>query len=369
MHGGDAGQGGHRLAHGRQDPRVVHVDMGDLVVGHREGTRGPGVEHVAPEFVLYRQPPVGTQHPVQVDGACYRDNAVFGHHHHADSPRFEELDQLARHRVDGGQFGRQGRVGGAEFLQRVIEVGQVNEVEGGGVPLLDPARGPRDPPAAGDPRSRAPERPERERPQLVGPLDLEPQVRRGGVDVEDLAPVRRIHRPRGEGEFDLRVHVVPPEDLGGRGTGARLAQAVPDLPALDDLVRLLPELDLAQLAVVPAVADHAVAAGALPGDERGLRAAGQRREGLGEGRHARAAGEGGQPGHVAAFKVAPGEADHIEHREARAAGVVHPAARPVSWRWTPRAGPGSAPGQVPWRWAGASRPPRRWWRRPRASRP
>ena len=40
--------------------------------------------------------------------------------------------------------------------------------------------------------------------------------------------------------------------------GIALAQVFPDLPALHEVVRLLPELHLGQFAVIPAVADDAV---------------------------------------------------------------------------------------------------------------
>ena len=150
----------------------------------------------------------------------------------------------------------------AVLLQRVIEVRQIDEAEGGRVFFLHPFRGGGDPLGRGDARRRSPEGGERELAEIA--FEFVAHRHRLGVDVEDLASVRRIERPRGDGEIRGGVHVVPPEELGAGEAGDFAAQLVPEFFAADEVVALFPEPDLGGLAVIPAVGDDAVRAGGVP---------------------------------------------------------------------------------------------------------
>ena len=93
-------------------------------------------------------------------------------------------------------------------------------------------------------------------------------------DVEDLVPVGAVDGARGDGEVGGGVHVVPPEELGAGEIGVVVAERLPEFDAVDEAVRLFPEEVLGEVAVVPAVSDDAVLAGAEAGEVGGLCGAG-----------------------------------------------------------------------------------------------
>ena len=92
-----------------------------------------------------------------------------------------------------------------------------------------------------------------------------------------------------------------------------LAQFLPHLAPLDQVIGLLPKVDLGQPAVVPPVADDAVLRGRQAGQVSGLRRAGDGRE---RGDNSGLRAFSGKPGD--ARQVLPeqptSEADDIEHR-------------------------------------------------------
>ena len=88
--------------------------------------------------------------------------------------------------------------------------------------------------------------------------------------VGDFASVRRVHRPRRHRVVRRRVHVVPPADVGAGEARIDLPGDLPEFGPLDQMVGLPPELDLALVAKVPAVADDAVLAGPGAGEISGL---------------------------------------------------------------------------------------------------
>src|SRR5438034_10486615 len=94
------------------------------------------------------------------------------------------------------------------------------------------------------------------------------------VDVENFPSVGGIHRARSDGVVRGRIYVELPEKFRAGESGFAGAQLVPDFFAVNEPVRLLPELNFGQFAVVPAVADNAVRGGRFAGEIRGLRRAG-----------------------------------------------------------------------------------------------
>ena len=178
--------------------RVAHIDMRDLVVGHRERRARAGVERLAPVLLAaYREQARRAQRAVDVDRVGRRRDAVFRDHDHPPPLALRRLDQLAAERVD---------------LAEVLL--QPRDARG-------PARG-----AAGRSRGAAGRRasasacrvaitcsvasrdPSVEEMSATGPQNLKSgncpslafelvaQLRRVGVVVGDLAAVGRIHRPR-----------------------------------------------------------------------------------------------------------------------------------------------------------------------------
>ena len=104
-----------RHARGRLDDRarraeqrrVVHVDMGDLVVGDGEDPARTAIEQFESEFVLDREPTLRPEHTIQGDRTSHRGDAVFREHEGAHPALFVEIDQSARHAIDGAQIIRQ----------------------------------------------------------------------------------------------------------------------------------------------------------------------------------------------------------------------------------------------------------------------
>src|SRR5437762_1760905 len=116
------------------------------------------------------------------------------------------------------------------------------------------------------------------------------------VAIGDFPSIRRIHRPRRDRKLRRRIHVVPPADVRAGKTRIDLLRRIPDFLRRHELVRLLPEFDLALVAEIPAVADDAVLAGLFAGQIRRLTRAGDGGDGRIDTRHA------------------PGLAKHLEAR-------------------------------------------------------
>jgi hypothetical protein len=271
---------------------VLEIDVGDLVIGDGEGLTGSGVEEFEAEFVANGEVAVLAQEAVEVDGMVDGGDAVFGDDPGFDAALLEEADQVIDEGIDEAKVSGDVGVMGAEALEVVIEVGEVDELEGGLVVLFDPAGGGGDPLgggvggalgaiASGD---GSPEGGEREPPEFL----YDPGAEGGWVrvDVEQLASIGAVDGAGGDGVIHVGVHIEPPEQLGDGEPGDALAEQVPDLGAGDEVVGLFPEVDLGEFAVIPAVADDAVRGGQLAGEIIGLGGAGdcgERRfdEGLG----------------------------------------------------------------------------------------
>src|SRR5207249_3856731 len=105
---------------------------------------------------------------------------------------------------------------------------------------------------------RPPELEEREAAQLL----VEPRSQLGwaSVAVGDLPSVREVSRPRRDRPVGAAAHVEPPEELGAREGRVARPPRLPHVLARYKAVRLLPEQDLGEVAVEPAVGDDPVAA-------------------------------------------------------------------------------------------------------------
>src|SRR5439155_1419882 len=69
-----------------------------------------------------------------------------------------------------------------------------------------------------------------------------------------------VSRPRRDRPVGAATEVEPPEELSAREGGIARLPRLPDVLARDEAVRLLPEQDLGEVAVEPAVGDDPVAA-------------------------------------------------------------------------------------------------------------
>ncbi len=157
---------------------------------------------------------------------------------------------------------------GAEALQAVVEVRQVDERQRGALQLEDAHRAAADPARALDAGRRPPESEQRELSELT--LQFVAKLRRVGVDIRQLAPVGRVHRTRRDRIVGRRIHVVPPEELGAGERRIEPLRRVPQPFAVHQMVRLAPEPHFGEVAEIPAVRDDAMLARQSPGDERRL---------------------------------------------------------------------------------------------------
>ena len=296
------------------------------MVGDGEDLARASVEELESEFLFHREPALLPKDAVEVDGLVHGRDAVFGEQDDLHVALLEEEDELADEVVNEREVAGDIRVLRAEALEAVIEVREIDEVQRGLELILNPFRG------LGYPARRAvggsggrlhacvrsPETGERKLAEVV--LDALADVVRPGVNVEELAPVRRIHGARRDGPVGGGIHVIPPEKLRAGERVVVCAQLVPELAPVDEAVGLLPELHFGQLAIIPAVGDDAVLRGLGARDVVRLRGGGEGGKGgvdiddraaLAERRDAR--------GPIAQKGL--GEADNIEH-----GGAVHRAA-------------------------------------------
>src|SRR5262249_43784246 len=101
---------------------------------------------------------------------------------------------------------------------------------------------------------------------------------RRSINIENLPSVRGVHRAWGDGIIRARIHVVPPEQLRAGELRVHLPKLVPEFSTAHQVIRLLPELDLSQFAVVPPVAYNAVLRRWIAGQVRRLCRASDRRK-------------------------------------------------------------------------------------------
>ncbi len=97
---------------------------------------------------------------------------------------------------------------------------------------------------------------------------------RPGINVEHFSAIGGIHGARGDGVIRGGIHVIPPKKFCAGEAGFQFAEFLPNFPAMDEMIGLLPELNLGQFAIIPTIGDDAVLRGWRAGEIGGLRGAG-----------------------------------------------------------------------------------------------
>ena len=248
---------------------LLHIDVGDLVIGDGERLAGAGVERVGAELIADREQPGLAQHAIDVHRTRYRHEPVFRQHDDAPAALAAMRDQPAADRVDRAHVLADARIVGAEALQVVIEVRQVDRAAASANTTCRPTSTRRRSTGSSAMSACGPQKLKNGKAPMLGD-DAIAHLRRLAVDVDDLQAVGGIDRARRHRPFRAAVHVVPPEHLRGGARRIAAPRRLPDLLAGDELVGLPPEHHLREVAEVPAVADDAVVARQQPGEERGL---------------------------------------------------------------------------------------------------
>ena len=107
------------------------------MIGDGESAAGACVEQLASELLPDRQPPVASQHAIEMHRPRNGGDPVLRNDHDPGVPLLEEVDEVAADAVDVAQVSRQLRDVGTVLLQSVIEVREVYERQRGVVPALD----------------------------------------------------------------------------------------------------------------------------------------------------------------------------------------------------------------------------------------
>ena len=290
---------------------AADVDVGDLVVGDREGARGHRVEVLHAVLGVDLQQAGAAQGAVDVDGPAHAGDAVLGQGDDGAALGAGVVEQRGQGRVQVGGRLEGARVVGAEALEVVVEVREVAERQIGVAGAHDVAGGVDDPLAGDEVGAGSPEVEEGEGAEFVGEFVV--QGGRPGVAVGFLAAVGVVDGAGGDGDVGVGAHGVPPADVGDGVAGVGAAGGVPEFVAGDESVVLAPQQDVAEFAEVPAVADDAVLGGEGAGEEGGLGGAGD------GGQHGAERGAGAglaerlEVGHV--VEETGGEADDVQDEE------------------------------------------------------
>src|SRR6185369_11304620 len=140
--------------------------------------------------------------PVEMDWRIDFGDAVLGKQEDLHGLRLEKINQVADNHINALQVPREAGVFGAEPLQGVIQVGQVNQVQGRVKFALDPLRRFRNPPgrrvrgelgrvAAG---GGSPKRGKGKLAQVL--FDFRANGKGPGVNIENLSAISRVDRAR-----------------------------------------------------------------------------------------------------------------------------------------------------------------------------
>ena len=308
-HLSDARRGEQDLADFLTNRRIKDGDMRDLVVDDSEGLRIKSVEGKAAVLGLELEPAVSAQDLIQRNGAIDGGDGVFGDDEDFDAAGFEEFGEVADELIDIPTRDVAARIGRSEALEVVIEVREVDQTEVGLLMLFNPAGRIGDPLRGRQAGARAPERMEREIAKFA--LEQLLVTLRITRDIEDLTAVGLIDWSRRDGDVRGGTHIVPPEKVRDLELGILGVELVPDLRRQHDAVRLLPELHLAERAVIPTVTDDAMRARLLTGQVVGLRSAGDSGERGADLRDATLGGARGETWHHAGTQVPGGETDDV----------------------------------------------------------
>ena len=164
--GGRREQRGDLVPTGESTP--TEADVGHLVIRHREGVGRAGVDHLAALFL----PPVEksgvSKDSVRRHRVRDRDDAVLAHQDRLDAATREVLEQPGDFVIEFAEMLRDLGMIGSEFLESVVEVGEVDQRDRRVRLAFDLDRGIGDPAGAGDVGERAPEPEEREGTERPG---------------------------------------------------------------------------------------------------------------------------------------------------------------------------------------------------------
>ena len=150
-----------------------------------------------------------------MQGPRYLSDSIFRQNDDAAASFAKKINQPAAESVDFGEVMADISFR-PDFLEDVVEMGQVDKLESGLEHLFYGHRRLPDPFARPDGRGRPPELKKWELPEL--PVEFVPQFRRDAVTVRKFSPVGAVNRPRRHGPVNLRNHVIPPERIrAGKG--------------------------------------------------------------------------------------------------------------------------------------------------------
>src|SRR5882672_12572052 len=183
-------------------------------------------------------------------------NSILGENYNPGPARAKMIHQFSQHPIQILKLAANPWIIRTPFLQAIVQMREINQSQRRIKFLIDtnccvgdPLRGP-------DRCHRPPKLKEWELAQFL--LQLVAKFGRIRIDIRNLSPIGWIHGPRGDRPVCAGVHVVPPEQIGAGELWVLLLRAIPDLGPSYEPVGLLPELDLALIAEVPAVADDTV---------------------------------------------------------------------------------------------------------------
>ena len=118
---------GDRLARGRDVGRVLYIHVRDLVVGDREGARGPRVQVLHARLRVDVQQAGAAQGAVDLDRALGGRDAVLAQDDDLVAAVAGVVDEVAEHVVELTRGVQRLRALGAEALVVVVEVRQVDQ--------------------------------------------------------------------------------------------------------------------------------------------------------------------------------------------------------------------------------------------------
>ena len=188
---------------------IVDVDVRELVIGDGDCLTAAGVNGFASKFVFDADPALLAEEAVEMHRAVHIGDAVFGEENDFDAAFFVEADETADDIINLFQCGRDFIEIQPVALEVVIKMRQIDERQAGPAFLFNPFRALGNPGGALDVGTRSPESLEGKIAEIF--FDALTQAHRLGVDIEDLASIRRIERSRRDAEIGGGVHVIPPE--------------------------------------------------------------------------------------------------------------------------------------------------------------
>src|SRR6266849_9926610 len=109
--------------------RIIDVDMGHLMIGHSKGNARPGIQQFSAQLLPHGNHSMLPQFPIEVNRPGDRDDTVLGHNHNPGVTRPVVVDEMPTERIEFSQILGNGILHGAEALETVVQVGQVDQGE------------------------------------------------------------------------------------------------------------------------------------------------------------------------------------------------------------------------------------------------